>query len=423
MAQETKRQPTVSLPRVMDHQRAVVLSPARFKVIVCGRRWGKTAIGLMMTLRGHGSFKGQRRGAIDGGNIWWIAPSYKVASKIWRDLKRATRDAWTDKSEVERRIELPGGGSVTVWSADDPGSLVGDGLDGVVIDEAAKVHRDAWGESVRPALADRLGWAVMIGTPKGQNWFHECFQIAGADQTGEWERWQRPTSDNPIITTTEIDAMRATMSGAKVAQELDAKFITTVGELFPRNKIEIVEQAPAMLRKPVRYWDKAGSELESGDWTVGVMIGKHDGLFYVLDVVRGRWNPFERNKVIKQTCELDDERWKRGGWSLWIEKTIGDGKESAMISGRELVKFAPRFHPETKSKIDRADHFAAAWQGGNVRLVRGNWNALYIDELASFPDDDIHDDQVDASTGAFNKLVLSGQGTGGGGMPVGLTAR
>ena len=99
-----------------------------------------------MVLKGHGAFKGQWRGAIDGGNIWWIAPSYKVASKIWRDLKRATKDAWVEKNEVERRIELPGGGSVTVWSADDPGSLVGDGLDGVVFDEAAKIHRDAWGE-------------------------------------------------------------------------------------------------------------------------------------------------------------------------------------------------------------------------------------------------------------------------------------
>lgn len=376
-----------------------------------------------MTLKGHGSFKGQWRGAIDGGNIWWIAPSYKVANKIWRDLKRATKDAWIDKNEVERRIELPGGGSVTVWSADDPGSLVGDGLDGVVFDEAAKIHRDAWGESVRPALADRNGWAVFIGTPKGQNWFHDLFQFAGTDTKQAWDAWQRPTSDNPIVPPSEIEAMRAEMSGAKAAQELDAKFITTIGELFPRNKAEIVEQAPALLRRPVRYWDKAGSELDSGDWTVGVLMGKYDGLFYVLDVVRGRWNPFERNKVIRQTCELDDARWKRGGWSLWLEKTIGDGKESAMISGRELVQFAPRFHPETKSKTERADHFAAAWQGGNVRLVRGAWNAAYIDELASFPDKDINDDAVDASSGSFNKLVLGGAGESSGGIPVGIIAR
>ena len=407
----------------MAHQRAAILSPARFKVIVCGRRWGKTAIGLMMTLKGHGSERGQWRGAIDGGNVWWIAPTYKVASKIWRDLKRATRGAWIEKNEVERRIELPGGGSVTVWSADDPGTLVGDGIDGVVFDEAGKIHQDAWGESVRPALADRGGWAVFIGTPKGQNWFHDLFQFAGADTSGEWQAWQRATSDNPLIPPTEIHAMRAEMSGAKAAQELDAKFITSVGELFPRNRIEIVEQAPALLRRPVRYWDKAGSESESGDWTVGAMIGKHDGLYYVLDIVRGRWNPFERNKVIRQTCELDDARWKRGGWQLWLEKTIGDGKESAMISGRELVAFAPRFHPETKSKIERADHFAAAWQGGNVRLVRAAWNAQYIDELVSFPDADIHDDQVDASTGAFNKLVLSGTGTGKTILPTGYPAK
>ena len=119
------------------HQRPILLSPARFKVVVCGRRWGKTASGLMATVKGHGTYRGQRKGAIDGGRIWWIAPNYGIASDIWRDLKRACRDAWIAKNEVERRIELPGGGSVTVKSADNPDSLRGSGLDGVVVDEAA----------------------------------------------------------------------------------------------------------------------------------------------------------------------------------------------------------------------------------------------------------------------------------------------
>lgn len=405
-----QKRPSITLPRAMEHQRSILLSPARFKVVICGRRWGKTAIGLMATLKGHGQFRGQRKGAIDGGKIWWIAPTYKVASKIWRDLKKATRGAWVEKKEVERRIELPGGGSVTVWSADDPETLVGDGLDGVVVDEAAKVHRDAWGESIRPALADRLGWALLIGTPKGQhNWVYDVWQQA--EKRNDWERWQRPTWDNPIIARSEIDEMRGDMTGAKFAQEVEAKFIGEVGDLFPREKAIFVDNAPANLRGLTRYWDKAGSERTEGDWTVGALIGELSGLFYVVDIVRGRWDPFTRNQVIEQTAELDVARW--GRVSLWIEREPGNGgKESAMISARELVKFAPRFETPTKDKVMRAEHFAAAWQAGNVRIVRGPWNAHYLDELVAFPDEDMHDDQVDSSSAGFNKIVLHKPTTG-----------
>lgn len=396
----------------MNHQREVILHPARFKVVVCGRRWGKTALGLMATLKGHGTHRGHRRGAIDGGNIWWIAPTYKVASKIWRDLKRACRDAWTHKNEVERRIELPGGGSITVHSADDPDTLVGDGLDGVVMDEAAKISEKAWGESIRPALADRLGWAIFIGTPKGNNWFRELFDRAGAD--GDWMSWQRPTSDNPIILATEIEAARVDMTGDRFAQEFDARFIGDQGTLFPRSKAQIIDAVPAHITRLVRYWDKAGSDTD-GDFTAGVLIGTIGGVYYVIDVVHDRWGPFERNKVIRTTCQADEARYGRHVVSTWVEQEPGNGgKESAMISVRDLAEWGVRADPVRTGKQARAEHFAAQWQAGNVWLQRAPWNAKYIAELASFPDDEMHDDQVDGSSGAFNKLVMTTKVSSGG---------
>ena len=78
-------------------------------VVVCGRRWGKTALGLMATIRGHGPQRGLFKGALDGGKIWWIAPDYITASNvIWPDLKRALKGVWLAKNEIEHRIELPG---------------------------------------------------------------------------------------------------------------------------------------------------------------------------------------------------------------------------------------------------------------------------------------------------------------------------
>ena len=103
--------------------------------MVAGRRWGKTGTALQAAIRGHGPKRGIFRGALDGALVWWVAPSHTSIekSRVWHDLKRMTANAWTDKSEVNKRIDLPGGGSISVCSADDPDSLRGGGLDGFCV--------------------------------------------------------------------------------------------------------------------------------------------------------------------------------------------------------------------------------------------------------------------------------------------------
>lgn len=218
------------LPKALPHQIPVLLHPARNKVVVCGRRWGKSALGLQATIRGHGPHRGARKGALSGGKIWWVAPDYPTASEMWRDLKRACRSVWSHKDEVERRIELPTGGSVSVKSAHDPESLVAVGLDGVVIDEAAKVKPEAWYGSLRATLADRGGWAIFISTPKGYNWFHDLF--AAAETSPDWARWQRPTSDNPLIPASELEAAKRD-SPRYFGQEFGAQFQSLEGAEWP----------------------------------------------------------------------------------------------------------------------------------------------------------------------------------------------
>src|SRR5215469_12759294 len=200
---------TVLLPMELDHQVPVLRHPARMKVVACGRRWGKTALGLMAVIDGHGPILPTERplykGAWDGGKIWWVVPDYPTAQEIWRDLLHATRMGRLTKNEVERRIDLHSGGSVTVKSAHDPEVLVAVGLDGVVVDEAAKLDSRAW-DFLRPTLADRQGWCIFISTPKGYNWFYDRFEAA-RDMPG-WARWQEPTSKNPLITPEELHAAR-----------------------------------------------------------------------------------------------------------------------------------------------------------------------------------------------------------------------
>lgn len=216
----------IVLPEPLEHQIPILESQARFKVVACGRRWGKTALGLMAAVDGHGG----GIGAIDGGNIWWVTSDYKTANRvIWPNLKRATVGAWEDKSEQDKTVTLPGGGRVTVRSADNPDSLRGDGLHGLVVDEAAFQDPYLWTDVLRPALADHQGWCIFISTPNGQNWFYDLFRRKGEG----WESWQRPTSDNPLIPPEELESARLDIGPRAFRQEYGAEFMDAAGAEWP----------------------------------------------------------------------------------------------------------------------------------------------------------------------------------------------
>lgn len=188
------------------------------------------------------------------------------------------------------------------------------------------------------------------------------------------------------------------------------------GGMFKRHWFEIVGAAPVEIVERVRYWDKAGADEGKGDWTVGVLMARDRlGYYYVEDVVRGQWTAHPRNRMIRQTAELDRQRFG-GGYGLvepdiWIEQPPGLAKESTDEIVRQLAGFNARADRVTRDKVERAEPFAAQAEAGNVKLVRGEWNSRYLDELTAFPTG-AHDDQVDASSGAFNKLATGMDGWG-----------
>lgn len=192
-------------------------------------------MGLQATIRGHGPHRGHFKGAVDGGKIWWVARNYRDAEDIiWPDLKRATENLWqakwAEKSEVDRAIILPNGGSVSVRSADNPDSLRGVGLDGAVVDEAAFIAEGAWKKSLRATLSDKRGWAILPTTPNGLNWLYDLF--ASAPTREGWEAWQRPTSDNPLIDQAELDEALLDIGPSAFAQEYGAGFTDIEGAEF-----------------------------------------------------------------------------------------------------------------------------------------------------------------------------------------------
>jgi len=174
------------------------------------------------------------------------------------------------------------------------------------------------------------------------------------------------------------------------------------GNRIKREWFEIVEAAPKSSRR-LRYWDKAGTA-GGGAYTASVLMALDaKGTYYVEDVVRGQWSSAQRENVIRQTAEADRSR---GPGKVWLEQEPGSGgKESAEATVKNLAGFDVHAEQPTGNKDTRLGPFEAQAEVGNVKLVRGPWNAAYLDELAAIPSGKYRD-QADATSGAFNKLTL-----------------
>lgn len=154
----------------------------------------------------------------------------------------------------------------------------------------------------------------------------------------------------------------------------------------------------------VRYWDKASTE-GGGTYSVGVLMLRVGYDYFVEDVVRGQWSSGQRNAKIYETAGRDHKTYS-GKVVTWVEQEPGSGgKESAEITVSELAGFTVRIERVTGDKMFRAEPFASQAEYGHVYIKKAPWNTGYMDELCTFPTGK-YKDQVDGSSGAFNKLAL-----------------
>lgn len=211
----------------------VVESNARFKVLNCGRRWGKTKIGsklLIDNARTH-----------DGGLVWWVAPTYRVVKRGYKEvLRQLPRDFLTHDPPPDTNfdagrpvvLKLKNGCNIEFYSAERPQGMLGEGVDFVVQDEAASTPPMVWEQIIRPTLADKVGGGVLISTPRARNWFYKRW-LAGQDpENPEWESWTFPSWTNPYLPATEIEAMRGELPALIFAQEVEAKFLAAGSSVF-----------------------------------------------------------------------------------------------------------------------------------------------------------------------------------------------
>lgn len=184
---------------------------------------------------------------------------------------------------------------------------------------------------------------------------------------------------------------------------------------------QFVNEVPKQCKR-VRFWDKASSETDGSCFTAGVLVAMGgDGICYIEDVVKGRWRPEEREKVILQTAELDRLLYNNTV-KIWIEQEPGSsGVESSQISIKNLRGYPVYSEKPKGDKNVRLEPFSVQAANGNVRLKRGDWNGAWIEEMCTVPNGKYRD-QSDATSGGFNKLALR-KNKSVGGRAVGLYGR
>lgn len=389
------------LPEFVPHesQREVLETQKRFNVLCMGRRWGKSFLGIKLLLDP----------ALEGYPVAWFAPVYKSVTEMWREFVFYLNPAIRSKNTQERRIELYTGGSIEFWSLDKNPDLVrGRKYQRIFIDEAAMIRnlKQIYYLVLRPTLTDYRGSAWFASTPKGFNDFYDLWTMGQSPEHENWSSWIMPSRKNPYLQEEELEEARAEMPAKMYAQEYEAEFLPTLaGGFFDRDWFNYIDSPPRDLGPKIRAWDLASSTGETADFTAGVLMAqgtKGDPGYYILDVIRGRWSPAQRDKIILRTAERDGKEVP-----IVIEEEGGSaGKSQSLTLSRVLSGYQLRTIRPTGDKATRAAPLASQVENGNVSLLRGAWNTEFLHELESFPDPlALHDDMVDAAAYAFNGLV------------------
>jgi hypothetical protein len=206
-------------------QQTIVDAKQRFKVVIAGRRFGKTHLSVRELCKA---------ARLPEKEVWYVAPTYKQAKMIvFKKLRKKLQDLrWVSKiNETNMSFELKNGSTISLKGADNYDSLRGVGLDFLVMDEFADIDEEAWTETLRPTLADKMGSALFIGTPKGMNWAKDLYDLA-EEYPEEWASFQFTTEQGGNVSVEEIEAARRSLDIRTFNQEFRATFETFSGRIF-----------------------------------------------------------------------------------------------------------------------------------------------------------------------------------------------
>lgn len=277
-------------------QKSIATSTRRFRVAVCGRRFGKTTLALREMAR-YARYPNRL--------IYYIAPSYRMAKQImWKKLKRRLTDLnWIRKiNESDLSVTLINGTEISLRSADAYDSMRGVGLDFLVLDEAADMTEEVWYEVLRPTLSDTGGHAMFLGTPKGMNWLKDIFDMQLIDPDN-WQSWQFTSIDGGRIPQDEIEQAQRDLDARTFRQEYLATFEQYAGLIYTFSR----ERNCRAWDRPLPFQLHIGMDFNYGKMCAAVFHKQANELHLIDEIVIQNSNTDEMVEEIRSRYQQAGE--------------------------------------------------------------------------------------------------------------------
>lgn len=381
--------------KLLPWQQEVWSDPTRFKVIVAGRRCGKSRYAAYKLI--------VEALQSDKGHVFYVAQTQGQARDVmWQVLLEIGRPVVKQAHINNLQITLINGSTISLKGSDRPDTMRGVSLKFVVLDEYAGMKPTVWEEVLRPALADQKGEAVFIGTPTGRNHFWDLYQYAELSDDPEWKSWHLTSFNNPMLDPKEIEAAKKSMSSFAFRQEFLAKFEAKDSELFKEEWLKFSEEEPPngdyyIAIDMAGFEDVGGSAKKSRLDETAICITKvlDNGNWWVKDIIHGRWDLHETARRIFQAVAENKPI------SVGIERGIA--QQAVMSPLNDLQRKRNRYFRVdllTHGNRKKVDRVVWALQGRmenkRITLNKGDWNAQFLDQLFQFPSKLTHDDLIDS---------------------------
>jgi len=381
---------------LLPWQKQVYGDDTRFKVIVAGRRCGKSRLSAVSLL-----VEGLR--CPQGSAVMYVAPTQGQARQIiWDLLMELGREVISSSHVNNMDITLINGAKIYVRGSDRPDTLRGVSLTYLVLDEVADIKQETWEKVLRAALSDKKGKALFIGTPKGRNWFYDIYNLGLDEEDEEWKSWHFTTKDNPLIDPKEIEGAKKTLSSFAFKQEYEASFDNAGTDTFKEEWLKFGEEPDYgnyYIAIDLAGFENIGmtaSAKKRLDQTaMAVVKVTEDGKWFVQKIEHGRWD-------IKETCQRIIKNIKAFQPSgVGIER--GSLKNAVLPYLSDLMRSNNVYaHIEdlTHGNKKKTERVIWALQGrfehGKITLnEEEDWDE-FRDEYVMFPTPQVHDDLLDA---------------------------
>jgi len=269
-------------------RREILNDPARFKVLSCGRRFGKSMLSVLFLLNKPLEANERR---------WIVFPTYRQAKMVsWNLLKGIFANKQATINETELSITLDNGAKIELKGADKPDSLRGVSTTMVVMDEYSYMKENVWGEIIQPTLAENKGSALFVGTPSGLNHFYDLF-VKGQSNDSDYKSWQFTTLEGGFISEEEVENAKKNLDKRTFQQEYEASFLTAANRCaynFNRDThCRVMEKSPRM------FW---GIDFGVASYMTALLMCENTaGEVYVFDEIGlQNSNTFELAKLMQE---------------------------------------------------------------------------------------------------------------------------